>query len=79
MRPPSLVWGSAAALAAALALPAAQGSGSPPRSTSPSGGATSSSTMAQGGASSGRFMTGMQGNQMLASKLIGTTVVWRQQ
>jgi sporulation protein YlmC with PRC-barrel domain len=31
--------------------------------------------MAQGGASSGQFMTGMQGNQMLASKLIGTTVV----
>jgi sporulation protein YlmC with PRC-barrel domain len=31
--------------------------------------------MAQGGMSSGQFMTAMQGNQMLASKLIGTTVV----
>jgi sporulation protein YlmC with PRC-barrel domain len=31
--------------------------------------------MAQGGMPLGQFMTGMQGSQMLASKLIGTTVV----
>ena len=79
---PAFAQTSPAAPSGGTDRPTASGSGSATTGSSamqPSGAAGSStmgqSSMSQGGAMQGQFMTQMQPNQIMASKLIGTRVV----
>jgi len=64
--------GSSAATAPSAAPPTGSSTTMTPPATPPS---TMSSNAASGGGSAGQFMTQLQGQQMMASKLIGTSVV----